>query len=305
MTLIPQEGASLASFFLIVGPSGVGKNTLINRVVQRDATLAFAPSITTRPMRLGEIDGNPYYFVSRKQFEDLLHKDEVLEFNQVHGNYYGTSRRIIEDLLKKGIDVITDIEVVGAHRILINLPFVTCTVFILPPSRRELRRRILQRHPEEEEQLQLRLARTEIEMAMIDSFEYSIRNENINDAEILLSSIINAQRAKRQLLNELLNQGKTPIYRTISFNIRKPKGFINEFQEIDLTLPKTVLGPVESYCAALWRVVHLINLSSGTELKAEDFVFRRRREKQHLHANPIPCQELETCYTLDYSPKKT
>ena len=79
---------------------------------------------------------------------------------------------------------------------------------------------------------------------------------------------------------------------------------MNEFQEMDLTLPKTVLGSVESYHAALWRVIHLTNLSSDTELKAEDFVFRRRREKQHLHANPIPCQELELCFTLDYCPNK-
>lgn len=177
---------------VITGPSGVGKGTLLRSLIQRHPELYFSISATTRQPRPGEIEGQHYYFVSRDKFEQMVAADELLEWAEYAGNYYGTPRLQVQQQIQQGRLVILEIEVVGARKI--NQTFPTALrIFILPPSLAELERRIRVRGQDSEEAIARRLTQAEAEIAAADEFDVQIVNDDLETALIRLESIIFAR----------------------------------------------------------------------------------------------------------------
>jgi guanylate kinase len=186
--------------FVLSAPSGCGKTTMLKRVMSMVSGLVFSVSHTTRAPRPGEVNGRDYFFVSREEFIALRDREPsgFLEWAEVHGNLYGTSREGVERLRRQGLDVILDIDVQGAEQVRHNGDPVT--VFIAPPSLDELARRLRGRGTEDEETLALRLANAEKEMAVADSYEYLIINDELDQAVDSLRAVLVAERLRRRRL---------------------------------------------------------------------------------------------------------
>ena len=184
--------------FIISGPSGAGKSTLIHRVMSKDPRLAFSISHTTRSPRPGEKDGRDYYFVSRDVFEKLISKDAFLEWAEVYGELYGTSRGEIERLERLGKDAILDIDVQGARQVMERLDRGRWTsIFILPPDLRALEQRLIARGKDPKDQIARRLKIAEQEIAYAELYDYRIVNDDLDRASRNLESIIEKERTRR------------------------------------------------------------------------------------------------------------
>jgi guanylate kinase len=244
-------------------------------------------------MRSNESQGMPYIFTSKQEFQALATQGGLLEWQRVHDDYYGTSRTVINKFLDENLDVISDIEVQGAHEILLKMPFTSCSVFIIPPNQDELLTRIIKRHPESEEEIDRRLKRANIEVSMASSFDYLICNDDLDKATETLLAIISAHRARRLKTYFILNQKQLPVFRTISFHVpvEDPKDAQSQHT---IALPKTRLSETESYEAALSRVIRLISLSKSIPLEENHFSISARSEHMTQHDVPIPYIELET-----------
>jgi guanylate kinase len=183
---------------VLSAPSGCGKTTILKKVMADLPGLAFSVSHTTREPRSGERNGCDYHFVNRDQFIALRDQQPsgFLEWAEVHGNFYGTSRQDVEARLADGMDVVLDIDVQGAAQICQNAEPVT--VFIAPPSINELERRLRGRGTETEESLKTRLANAAEEMQYADAYTYLIVNDRLDDAVESLRSIIIAERCRRR-----------------------------------------------------------------------------------------------------------
>lgn len=181
---------------VISGPSGTGKGTLISGLMEIDSDMHYAVSATTREKRYGETEGISYHFKTREEFEELIGKGEVLEWDEFCGNKYGTLRSELETKIEKGLDVILDLTVKGAMAIKTAFPEDSITVFILPPSIEELENRIRGRKRETEEQLRDRLAEAEKEIACFSDFDYVLVSDSITEAPKKLKNIIDAERRK-------------------------------------------------------------------------------------------------------------
>jgi guanylate kinase len=181
--------------FVISGPSGAGKGTLVPALLREVEGLAFSVSATTRPPRAGEVDGIHYHFLARDQFERQLRSEEFLESTDYCGNLYGTLRSDVEARLSAGQDVVFDIEVVGAANIKRHLPEAVL-VFILPKSFGELARRIKKRGSETEETLAQRLARARCELDSLPSYDYLIINDSLDRARAQLFAIVESERLR-------------------------------------------------------------------------------------------------------------
>ncbi len=186
---------SKGDLFVISAPSGAGKSTLCQMLLQRMDGLAFSVSHTTRSPRPGEVDGRDYHFVSSKEFEDMVARDEFLEWARVHDNLYGTARSQVMDQLSRGIDVILDIDVQGAAQVRKRFP-TAISIFILPPSWQALEERLLKRGSESRERIALRLRNAMQEMESVSSYDYTVVNDILDDAFRSLSSIIGSVRLK-------------------------------------------------------------------------------------------------------------
>jgi len=183
---------------VLSAPSGCGKTTILKKVMADLPGLVFSVSHTTRRPRPGEQDGRDYHFVSRDQFKVIRDQQPsgFLEWAEVHGNFYGTSRQDVETRLAEGMDVVLDIDVQGAAQIRQNAEPVT--VFIAPPSLAELERRLRGRGTESEESLAVRLANAEQEMQDADSYTYLIVNDRLDEAVRALQAVIIAERCRRR-----------------------------------------------------------------------------------------------------------
>ena len=166
---------------IISGPSGVGKSTVIAKVLQARPDLYFSVSYTTREPRTGEVNGIHYHFVDRSEFERMIQDHELLEFAEYSGNYYGTSAKLIDSKLAEGIDVLLDIEVVGSKIVQDQRPS-TPLIFVAPPSFGELSRRLHARQTDAEEVIQRRLARAREEFKEIPRYNYVVVNEDVDTA---------------------------------------------------------------------------------------------------------------------------
>lgn len=174
---------------IISGPSGVGKGTVIAALRKNDKTLGFSVSATTRKPRPGETDGVDYHFVSKEVFEDMIKNDEMLEYACYNGNYYGTPKSSVEDVVSDGINVILDIEVEGAANIKRQLP-QSIMIFILPPDMETLRARLTGRGTEDAETINRRIARAKEEMQLQDNYDYKVVNDTVEDTVKEIKRII-------------------------------------------------------------------------------------------------------------------
>lgn len=186
---------------MISGPSGAGKGTLIKRVMSRDPRLALSVSATTRPLRAGEVHGRDYFFLSREGFERWIRDGEFLEWAEYTGNLYGTPAQAVKDHLEDGRDVILEIELQGAEKVLSLCPRALM-IYIVPPSLEELERRLRGRKTESEEAIKSRLERAKEELAAVEEkverglprWHYVIVNDTVKRASAELADIIQRTR---------------------------------------------------------------------------------------------------------------
>lgn len=178
--------------FVIAAPSGGGKTSLLQALMQRRPALRFSVSCTTRRPRAHEQDGRDYHFISRAEFERLIAAGEFVEHADVFGNLYGTRRSVVEAALAAGQDLILDIDWQGARQVRERLPEAV-QIFILPPSRAELERRLRGRGTDSEEAIARRLAASVLEMSHWRDFDYVIVNEDFDEALGKLEAIFDGQ----------------------------------------------------------------------------------------------------------------
>jgi len=186
----------MANIFIISAPSGSGKSTLVSRVRRSLPNLEFSISYTTRSPRGAEQDGREYFFVSRKEFEDMIRKGEFLEHADVFGNYYGTSRSFLSKAEQQGTDLLLDIDVQGAAQIKRMLPGAMST-FILPPNRAALEQRLRSRGQDSEEVIQKRLDAATREIENYDKYDYILVNDRLDDSVKALEAILLSERQRR------------------------------------------------------------------------------------------------------------
>lgn len=183
--------------FLIVlsGPSGVGKNTLLNATMPKVPALKYSVSMTTRRPRDGEVDGEHYFFVSDTEFDEKIQRGDLLEWAEFVGNRYGTPRDYIEKCIEDGFTVIMDIDIQGARQIRRTVP-EAIHVFLLPPSPEELRRRLYHRAQDSESAIARRLSWARDELEAVKDYDYVIVNDDLQRAAARLQAIIAAERAR-------------------------------------------------------------------------------------------------------------
>jgi guanylate kinase len=188
----------IGTLFVVAAPSGAGKSTLVNALLERDSAISLSVSHTTRPPRSGELYGRHYYFVEREVFEQQVAEGIFLEHAEVHGNLYGTSRNTVQKLLAQGRDVLLEIDWQGAQQIRASKPDCV-SVFILPPSRAELERRLRGRGSDSAEVIERRLRNSRGEIAHAHEFDYIIVNDRFETALDDLQAIVRAVRLRGAL----------------------------------------------------------------------------------------------------------
>src|ERR1700690_3457886 len=186
----------MSGVYIISAPSGSGKSTLVNQVRLIVPGLKFSISYTTRAPRAGEQNGREYYFVPRTEFEEMIRKDEFLEYADVFGNYYGTARRFLREAEEEGKDLLLDIDVQGAAQIKRKIPEAV-SIFILPPNRQELEKRLRTRSLDAEEVIQRRLVTASREIENYDKYDYILVNDRLEESIDALRAILLAERLKR------------------------------------------------------------------------------------------------------------
>ncbi|HUK25842.1 MAG TPA: guanylate kinase [Terriglobales bacterium] len=186
----------MSGVFIISAPSGSGKSTLVNEVRQIVPNLYFSVSYTTRPPRGSEQNGREYFFVSRAGFEEMIRKDEFLEYAEVFGHYYGTARRFLREAEETGRDLLLDIDVQGAEQIKKKIPQAV-SIFILPPNRGELEKRLRNRSLDAEEVIQRRLVTASREIENYSKYDYILVNNLVEESVATLKAILLAERHKR------------------------------------------------------------------------------------------------------------
>jgi guanylate kinase len=185
------------SLFVVSSPSGGGKGTLIQRVLNEIPGVSYSVSWTTRDRRPGEVDGINYHFVTVEEFERMRDAGGFLESAVVHGHLYGTARKAVEQELQQGRDIILEIDVQGAELVRKSIPSVI-GVFILPPAFEILKARLKARMTERPEELEVRLVNSRSEVERYKEFDYVVLNDDIDRASTQLASIIRAERARRE-----------------------------------------------------------------------------------------------------------
>jgi guanylate kinase len=186
----------MTAVFIISAPSGSGKSTLVNEVRQIVPGLDFSISYTTRPPRGSEQNGREYFFVPRAEFQEMIRRDQFLEHAEVFGNYYGTARRFLREAEEHGHDLLLDIDVQGAEQIKQRLP-EAASIFVLPPDRTTLERRLRNRSQDSEEVIQLRLVTASREIENYSKYDYILVNDRLEESVEALKAILLAERLKR------------------------------------------------------------------------------------------------------------
>ena len=183
--------------FIVSAPSGTGKTTVVERLVEQTPNLTMSRSYTSRPARAGEVDGVDYTFVTRQRFEAMIAADEFLEWADVFGNLYGTCAADTDQHLESGLDVVLVIDVQGARQVRARgVP--AATVFVMPPSFGVLERRLRGRSKDPEPEIQRRLAMARREVAAFSEYDYLVVNDELDGAVDRLRGIVIAERARLQ-----------------------------------------------------------------------------------------------------------
>lgn len=188
---------------VLSGPSGAGKGTICDKFMENNSEVLLSVSATTRKPREGEIPGESYHFITKEEFEEKLRNDGFLEHVHVFENYYGTPRQTVVDNIEKGIDVLLEIEIVGAMQIKRKFPEAVL-IFVLPPSIKELESRIHKRGTESKDQIKLRLERALKEIKEINEYSYFIINNDIEESVEYMKSIIKAEKSSVKRYSEEL-----------------------------------------------------------------------------------------------------
>lgn len=196
--------------FIISGPSGAGKGTICQRLVE-ESKVEISVSMTTRNPRPAEIDGKSYYFTDREDFLTEIEKGGFLEYAEVYGNFYGTPREKVIEKLSNGVDVVLEIDIQGALKVKEAYPN-GIFIFILPPSMAELRKRITGRGSETEESINLRLSQTLKEVSYIDKYDYCVVNGDLEEAVARVRAIVMAEHSRvSQSIYKLIEKYKEEV----------------------------------------------------------------------------------------------
>ena len=183
------------NLFVVAAPSGAGKSSLVKALLELDSLVKLSVSHTTRPPRGQEKDGREYFFISPAEFDAMVQADGFVEWAEVHGHRYGTSRKAIAERMETGSDVVLEIDFQGAvaiKRIFSN----AVSIFILPPSWEELRSRLERRGEDAAQTIELRLRNAQLEVSQVSRFDFVIINESFDRALFDLKAIVHAQRLK-------------------------------------------------------------------------------------------------------------
>lgn len=193
---------------ILSGPSGSGKDTVLNKLVENREDVKISVSMTTREKRQGEIDGIHYYFADREYFEKNISENKMLEYAEYAGNYYGTPKAPVDEMLSNGKAVILKIEVQGAEKIR-KIYSDVISIFLMPPSMRVLEERLRARNTEDEETINHRLVIAREEMKKAPEYDYVVINDTVENAVAGIETIINAERLRtarnKKMISEVIN----------------------------------------------------------------------------------------------------
>ena len=188
---------------ILSSPSGAGKTTLTRMLMQdKDLDLTLSVSVTTRPRRSSEVDGIHYRFVDKREFERMLKNGDLLEWAEVHGNYYGTPRAPVEKVLAQGRDMLFDVDWQGARQVRERLGDDVVGIFVLPPSMRELRARLVRRAEDSSATIDERLANARAELGRWRNYQYVIVNDDLQRAYSDVLAIVRAERLRVSRIEE-------------------------------------------------------------------------------------------------------
>ncbi len=191
---------------VLSGPSGVGKGTVRKAVFEdKDVNFVYSISATSRQKRKGEVDGVDYFFKTREEFEEMIKNDELLEYTEYVGNYYGTPASYVKKTLEEGKDVFLEIEVEGAKQVREKFPD-GLFIFLIPPSLSELEKRIKTRGTETEDLIKSRLAVAREELKMMSLYDYVVENDTVENAVKKIKAIVIAEHCRRSRVEKSLRK---------------------------------------------------------------------------------------------------
>jgi guanylate kinase len=193
----PVTIARRGLMLVISSPSGAGKSTIARNLLDKDKNIGLSVSVTTRPRRQSEIDGIHYHFISKRDFERLRDSDALLEWAEVHGNFYGTPRGPVEDAMAAGRDMLFDIDWQGAEQLQDKMKADVVSIFILPPTMEELQSRLNRRAEDTEEVIKTRLLNSRAEIEHWRDYDYVILNDDLQAAFEAVEAIVKAERVRR------------------------------------------------------------------------------------------------------------
>ena len=193
----PVQIARRGLMLVISSPSGAGKSTIARTLLETDRHIGLSVSVTTRQRRPSEVEAVHYHFKSVREFERLRDSDALLEWAEVHGNFYGTPREPVEQAMGEGRDMLFDIDWQGAQQLQEKMSADVVSIFVLPPTMTELQSRLHRRAEDSEEVIQTRLANSRAEIAHWREYDYVIINDDLNAALDAVQSIVKAERLRR------------------------------------------------------------------------------------------------------------
>lgn len=197
---------------VVSGFSGAGKGTIMKNLTQKYDNYALSISATTRAPRQGEEEGRSYFFVSKDRFEEMIDRDELVEYAKYVDNYYGTPRKFVEDCLNEGKDVILEIEIQGALKIKKKFPD-SLLIFMAPPSAEELRARLIGRNTEDEATVNKRLSRAIVEAEGVEAYDYILVNADIDTCTEKLHNLIRASHDRAEVHLDLIEEIRKDLRR--------------------------------------------------------------------------------------------
>lgn len=192
------ELARRGVMMVLASPSGAGKSSISRAIFEQDPNISLSVSVTTRARRTDEIDGKHYHFIDVAEFHRMRDAGELLESAEVHSNYYGTPRARVEEKLRQGRDILFDIDYQGTLQLLANARADMVTIFILPPSIKELRKRLERRAQDSKGTIEKRLKNARIEMDHFDEYDYVIVNHDLEESVQKVRTILAAARLERE-----------------------------------------------------------------------------------------------------------